>query len=177
MYFADICAFDIMVVPILLYEGRKKGRKDLFNYTLNTFYLRLHGVRHMIKDHSDSEWGNPLAPLGLFSFRLTARVLLYASSPRQENTYHGLCYTYRGELAGARYSPMGPPWMIDPTAHRSWANALTTKLHFAPLLYDSEQNVQDKLFWIMFRYLVIVEKNMTYAVCCMLILKVEHLTP
>ena len=26
----------------------------LFNDTLNTFYLRLYGVRHMVKDHSDS---------------------------------------------------------------------------------------------------------------------------
>ena len=31
----------------------------------NTFYLRLYGVGHMIKDHSDSERGNPLAPHGL----------------------------------------------------------------------------------------------------------------
>ena len=28
----------------------------LFNDTLNTFYLRLHGVRHLVKGHSDSEW-------------------------------------------------------------------------------------------------------------------------
>ena len=27
----------------------------LFNEALNTFYLRLHGVGHMVKDHSDSE--------------------------------------------------------------------------------------------------------------------------
>ena len=42
----------------------KKGRKEmfLFNDTLNTFYLRLYGVRHMVKDHSDSEKGNPLPP-------------------------------------------------------------------------------------------------------------------
>ena len=26
----------------------------LFNDTLNTFYSRLYGVRHMVKDHSDS---------------------------------------------------------------------------------------------------------------------------
>ena len=32
----------------------KKG-KDIFNDTLITFYLRLNGVRHMIKNHSDSE--------------------------------------------------------------------------------------------------------------------------
>ena len=29
---------------------------------LDTFYLRLYGVRHMVKDHSDSEKGNPLPP-------------------------------------------------------------------------------------------------------------------
>ena len=44
-----------------------------------------------------------------YSYRLTARVLLYAPSHRQDNTYHGLCYTSRGALAGARNSSMGPP--------------------------------------------------------------------
>ena len=44
-----------------------------------------------------------------YSYRLTARVLLYASSHRQDNTYHGLCYTSRGALAGTRNSSMGPP--------------------------------------------------------------------
>ena len=34
------------------------------------------------------------------SYRLAARVLLYAPSHRQDNTYHGLCYTSRGALAG-----------------------------------------------------------------------------
>ena len=34
----------------------------LFNDALNTFYLRLYGVGHMVKDHSDSEKGNPLPP-------------------------------------------------------------------------------------------------------------------
>ena len=40
---------------------RKEGNV-LFNDTLNTFYLRLYGIRHMVKDHSDSEKGNPLPP-------------------------------------------------------------------------------------------------------------------
>ena len=44
-----------------------------------------------------------------YSFRLTARVLLYASSHRQDSTYHGLCYTSRGALAGTRNSSMGSP--------------------------------------------------------------------
>ena len=73
----------------------------LFNDALNTFYLRLHGVRHMVKDHSNSEKG--------YSLRLTARVLLYAPSQRQDSTYHGLCYTSRGALAGTRNSSMGSP--------------------------------------------------------------------
>ena len=33
-----------------------------FNDALNTFCLRLYGVGHMVKDHSDSERGNPLPP-------------------------------------------------------------------------------------------------------------------
>ena len=44
-----------------------------------------------------------------YSYRLAARVLLYAPSHRQDNTYHSLCYTSRGALAGTRNSSMGPP--------------------------------------------------------------------
>ena len=44
-----------------------------------------------------------------YSYRLAARVLLYAPSHRQDSTYHGLCYTSRGALAGTRNSSMGPP--------------------------------------------------------------------
>ena len=36
----------------------QRERNVLFNDTLNTFYLRLYGVRHMVMDHSDSEKGN-----------------------------------------------------------------------------------------------------------------------
>ena len=68
-----------------------------------------------------------------YSFRLTARVLLYAPSHRQDSTYHGLCYTSRGALAWTRKRSMGPHHggsirrLITP-----WANALTTELHLAP---------------------------------------------
>ena len=44
-----------------LQEQRKEGNV-LFNDALNTFYLWLYGVRHMVKDHSDSEKGKPLPP-------------------------------------------------------------------------------------------------------------------
>ena len=47
--------------PCLRVEGRKEGNA-LFNDALNTFYLRLYVVRHMVKDHSLSEKGNPLPP-------------------------------------------------------------------------------------------------------------------
>ena len=36
-------------------DSERKEGNVLFNDTLNTFYLRLYGVRHMVKDHSDSE--------------------------------------------------------------------------------------------------------------------------
>ena len=44
--------------------GRKEGNV-LFNDALNTFCLWLYGVRYMVKNHSDSERGNPLLPHGL----------------------------------------------------------------------------------------------------------------
>ena len=67
-----------------------------------------------------------------YSYRLTARVLLYAPSHRQDNTYHGLCYTSREALAGTRNSSMGPPHegsIRRPIA--PWANALP--LSYVPL--------------------------------------------
>ena len=53
-----------------------------------------------------------------YSFRLAAWVF-YMHHPRQDNTYHGLCYTSRGALAGTRNSSMAPLWRIDPTTHRT----------------------------------------------------------
>ena len=49
------------------------------------FYLRLYGVGDMVKNHSDSE------PLHGLLFPIRRRVILYASSHIQDNTYHGLC--------------------------------------------------------------------------------------
>ena len=43
--------------------SRERERNVLFNDTLNTFYLGLNGIRHMVKDHSDSE--NQLPPYRL----------------------------------------------------------------------------------------------------------------
>ena len=61
----------------------------LFNDALNTFYLRLDiwyrtteiVIQETCCSHMD------------YSFQLAARVILYASSHRQDNTYHSLCDT------------------------------------------------------------------------------------
>ena len=60
-------------------EGRKEGNV-LFNDALNTFYLRLNGVRHMVKDHSDSEKGNPLPPHRLL-FPINSKGSFYMHHP------------------------------------------------------------------------------------------------
>ena len=50
-----------IIIRVMVEAYRKEGHV-LFNDALNTFYLQLYGVRHMVKDHSDSEKGNPLPP-------------------------------------------------------------------------------------------------------------------
>ena len=62
----------------------------------------------MVKDNLDRREETCCRHVG-YTFQLAARVLLYASSHRQDNTYHGLCYTSRAALAGTRNSSMGPP--------------------------------------------------------------------
>ena len=76
------------------------------------FYLMMHST-HFIYDYMASDiWLRTIQivreetrchHMG-YSFRLTARVLLYAPSYRQDCTYHSLCYTSRGALAGTRNS-------------------------------------------------------------------------
>ena len=48
-----VCISSIFVIDVT-FEGSMEGNA-LFNDTLNTFYLRLYGIRHIVKDHSDSE--------------------------------------------------------------------------------------------------------------------------
>ena len=79
-----------------------------------------------------------------YSFRLAARVLLYAQSHRQDSTYHGLCYTSRGALAGTRNSSMGTTTVslqkqvLPEAAIRLHTQASVTRwltLSWNPLLY------------------------------------------
>ena len=75
---------------------RKEGRKDIF-------YLTTHST-HFIYGYMTSDiWLRTILIVRKetrcrhigYSFRLVARVLLYAPNHRQDNTYHGLCYTSR----------------------------------------------------------------------------------
>ena len=78
----------------------------------------------MVKDHSDSERGNPLPPHRLL-FPINSKGSVIC-------TYHSLCYTSRGALAGMINSSMGPPWRIDPTTHRTMSERSTSQLRPAP---------------------------------------------
>ena len=76
-----------------------KVENVLFNDALNTFYLRLYGVRHMVKDHSDSEKRNPLPPHRLLFPINSKGSFICTIQQTQDSTYHGLCYTSHGVLA------------------------------------------------------------------------------
>ena len=123
-------AFAIELNAALKINCTFKGRK-------NMFYLTTHST-HFIYGYMASDiWLRTILivrketrcrKIG-YSFQLTAKVILYAPSHRQDSTYHGLCYTSRGALAGTRNSSMGSPHegsIRRPIA--PWANALTTEL-------------------------------------------------
>ena len=87
-----------------------QGRKEMF-------YLTTHST-HFIYGYMASDiWLRTIMIVRKetrcrnigYSFRLAARILLYAPSHIQDSTYHGLCYTSREALAGTRTSSMGPP--------------------------------------------------------------------
>ena len=86
------------------------GRKEMFYLTTHSTHF-IYGymasdiwLRSILIVRKETRWRH----IG-YSYRLTARVLLYSSSHRQDSTYHNLCYTSRGALAGMRNSSLGPP--------------------------------------------------------------------
>ena len=109
-----------------------EGRKEMFYLTTHsTHFIYGYMASDMVKDHSDIEKGNPLPPHRLLS-PVNSKGSFICTIP-QDSTYHGLCYTSRGALAGTRNSSMGPPHegsIRRPIA--PLANALTTELHLAP---------------------------------------------
>ena len=99
----------------------------------------------MVNEHSERE--KTRCRHMSYSFRLAARFFLYAPSHRHYSTYHGLCYTSRGALAGTRNSSMGSPH--EGSIRRSITprgNALTTELHLAPMP-ATNQVILDDVLW------------------------------
>ena len=98
-----------------------EGRKEMFYLTTHSthfihvyvkemFYLTTHSTHFTYGYMASDIWLRTILIVRKetrchhigYSFRLTARVLLYAPSHRQDNTYHCLCDTSRGALAGTR---------------------------------------------------------------------------
>ena len=113
---------------------RQKEGNVLFNDAFNTFFLRLYDVWHMVKDHSNSERENPVPPHGLL-FPINSKVFFYMHHPTDR-----IAYTM------AFVTPVVEQWLwreIAKWVHHEgsirrsiapWADALTTKLHLAPVV-------------------------------------------
>ena len=86
----------------------RKEASASFNNALNTYYLQLYGIGHMVKDHSDSERGNLLPTLHGLILSISSNLFYVHSCHRQDSTYHSFCYTSRGALCGTRNSSVGP---------------------------------------------------------------------
>ena len=117
---------------IILQEGKKK----MFYLTTHSMHLYLHGIRHMVKDHSYSE-RKPAAVTTWATVRLPVWGILYAPSHKEHSTYHRLCYIIHGALAGMRNRSMGPPRRTGLKTHGTMVNALTMELHLANDLLTS----------------------------------------
>ena len=117
---------------------RKEGRKEVF-------YLTTHST-HFIYGYMASDiWLRIILIVRKetrcrhigYSFRLTARIILYAPFHRQDSTYHGL-YTSRGAQTATRNSSMGPHHegsIRRPIA--PWVNALTTELQCNQVIFSA----------------------------------------
>ena len=100
----------LLVVVVRYFNVHIQGEREMF-------YLTTHST-HFIYGYMASDiWLRTILIVRKetrcrhigYSYRLTARVLLYSPSHRQDNTYQDICYTSRGALAGMRNSSMGPP--------------------------------------------------------------------
>ena len=105
--FHSIFSFSSYFLSFNVWEGRKK----------ELFYLTTHSTHFIYGYMASDTWLRTIMivrketrcrHIGYF-FQLTARVLLYAPSHRQDITYHGLCYTSHGALAGTRNMSVGSP--------------------------------------------------------------------
>ena len=81
-YQVSTSGIELRSFKIDILQYRKEGNV-LFNDALNTFYLRLYGIGHMVKDHSDGERGNSLPPHGLL-FPINSKGSFICTIPQTE---------------------------------------------------------------------------------------------
>ena len=117
---ASCCSVSLSQAQVSAFAGssvRDRKKKKGGGNGKEMFYLTTHST-HFIYGYMASDiWLRTILIVRKetrcrhigYSFRLAARVLLYAPSHRQDSTYHGLCYTSRGALAGTRNISMGSP--------------------------------------------------------------------
>ena len=77
-----VSAADRKSVELLLNSLESRERNVLFNAALNSLYLRLYGVGLMVKDHSDSERGNPRLPLHGLLFPINSKESFICTIPQ-----------------------------------------------------------------------------------------------
>ena len=80
------------------------NKNVLLNDTLNTFHLLLYG-KGPLKIGRDETCCRHMA----YTFPINSKGSFICTTHTQDSTYHGLCYTSRGALAGTRNSSLGPP--------------------------------------------------------------------
>ena len=97
----------------MCYVIGRKGRKEMFYLTTHlTHFIYAYMTSDIWQSttqivREETRWSH----MG-YSFRLAARVLLYASSHRQDDTYHGLCYTSRGAFTNWFLPPPKSPLLL-----------------------------------------------------------------
>ena len=87
-------ASELCNVSLTLYDVEwKKEKVLLFNDVLNTFYLRLYGVGHMVKDRSDSERGNLQAAITQATLFDWQQGIFYINHPTDRISHTTTCVT------------------------------------------------------------------------------------
>ena len=96
---------DTLIKLSYLTRKERNGKEMLYLTTHSTHFIYGYMASNIVKDHSDSEKGNPPH---ILLFPINSKGSFICTIP-QICTYHGLCYTNYGALAGTRNSSMGPP--------------------------------------------------------------------
>ena len=102
-------------------DVRNKGRKEMFYLTTHSthFIYGYMASEHMVKDHSDSEKGNPLPPHGLVS-PISSKVSFICIIP-QTGWHIPRLLLHQSWSTGWNEKQLNgsTPWRIDPTTHRT----------------------------------------------------------